>query len=158
MPAAKLRHFVCRYRWLVWWFVLWCCPTQGMRQWQDAAMLYETAGAYEKAAEIHITTKNFAQAAPLMSSISTPKLHLLYAQAKEAEGKTAIGLPLPMSHGCLLVGSPASTAARAYCSLVFFWLQGSMWKRAQRMKRPVTLMPLCDSTWITCATHSVPCR
>ena len=58
-----------------------------MRQWQDAAMLYETAGAYEKAAEIHITTKNFAQAAPLMNSISTPKLHLLYAQAKEAEGK-----------------------------------------------------------------------
>jgi WD repeat-containing protein 19 len=63
-----------------------------MRQWQDAAMLYETAGAYEKAAEIHITTKNFAQAAPLMNSISTPKLHLLYAQAKEAEGETATAL------------------------------------------------------------------
>ena len=26
------------------------------------------------------------QAAPLMNSITTPKLHLLYAQAKEAEG------------------------------------------------------------------------
>ena len=59
---------------------------EGMRQWQDAAMLYEQAGAYEKAAEIYINQKNFAQAAPLMNSISTPKLHLLFAQAKEAEG------------------------------------------------------------------------
>ena len=49
-------------------------------------MLFEKAGAFEKAAEIHINTKNFAQAAPLMNSITTPKLHLLYAQAKEAEG------------------------------------------------------------------------
>ena len=57
-----------------------------MKQWQDAAMLFEKAGAFEKAAEIHINTKNFAQAAPLMNSITTPKLHLLYAQAKEAEG------------------------------------------------------------------------
>ena len=46
-------------------------------------MLFEKAGAFEKAAEIHINTKNFAQAAPLMNSITTPKLHLLYAQAKE---------------------------------------------------------------------------
>ena len=50
-------------------------------------MLYEKAGAFEKAAEIHITTKNFAQAAPLMASITTPKLHLAFAQAKEAEGQ-----------------------------------------------------------------------
>lgn len=82
---------------------------QEMRQWQDAAMLYEAAGAYEKAAEIHINTKNFAQAAPLMNSITTPKLHLLYAQAKEAEGKAAtlllllpatISLSLPCRPGC----------------------------------------------------------
>ena len=31
---------------------------------QDAAMLFEKAGAFEKAAEIHINTKNFAQASP----------------------------------------------------------------------------------------------
>ena len=48
-------------------------------------MLFEKAGAFEKAAEIHINTKNFAQAAPLMNSITTPKLHLLYAQAKEVQ-------------------------------------------------------------------------
>ena len=50
------------------------------------AVLYEQASAFEKAAEIYINQKNFAQAAPLMNSISTPKLHLLFAQAKEAEG------------------------------------------------------------------------
>eukprot|EP01049_Picozoa_sp_SAG25_P012067 SAG25_NODE_1565_length_2761_cov_1.397821_2_plen_581_part_00 len=58
-----------------------------LKQWQDAAMLFEKAGALEKAAEIYINNKNYAQAAPLMASISTPKLHLAYAQAKEEEGQ-----------------------------------------------------------------------
>jgi WD repeat-containing protein 19 len=35
-----------------------------LRQWQDAAMLFEKAGAFEKAAEIHINTKNFGQVRP----------------------------------------------------------------------------------------------
>jgi WD repeat-containing protein 19 len=59
---------------------------EGMRQWQDAGMLYERAGALDKAAEIYIQTKNFAQAAPLMASITSPKLHLQFGAAKEAEG------------------------------------------------------------------------
>lgn len=63
---------------------------ESKQQWQDAAMLYEAGGANEKAAELYIRYKSFAQAAPLMSSITTPKLHLQFAEAKEAEVQRAV--------------------------------------------------------------------
>jgi len=52
----------------------------------EAAQLYETAGNYDKAANLYIIDMNFEQAAPLMSKIHTPKLHMLYAKAKESRG------------------------------------------------------------------------
>jgi len=60
---------------------------EGMNQLQDAAELYERGGQYEKAASIYIQTKSFSLAQPLMAKISTPKLHVQYARAKEAEGR-----------------------------------------------------------------------
>eukprot|EP00927_Polykrikos_kofoidii_P000378 TRINITY_DN10136_c0_g1_i1.p1 TRINITY_DN10136_c0_g1~~TRINITY_DN10136_c0_g1_i1.p1 ORF type:complete len:1380 (-),score=277.95 TRINITY_DN10136_c0_g1_i1:218-4357(-) len=57
-----------------------------MRQYVEAAQLYEVAGAYDKAAALYILDLNFEQAAPLMSKIKTPKLHMQYAKAKESRG------------------------------------------------------------------------
>lgn len=62
---------------------------ENLNQLQEAAEMYEKAGQYEKAASIYIQTKNFAAAAPLMARISSSKLQLQYAKAKEAEGKYA---------------------------------------------------------------------
>lgn len=51
--------------------------------------MYERAGQYERAASIYIQTKNFNAAAPLMARISSSKLQLQFAKAKEAEGRCA---------------------------------------------------------------------
>jgi hypothetical protein len=45
------------------------------------------AGMVEKAATIHLATKNFAAAAPLMARVTSAKLQLAYARAKEAQGR-----------------------------------------------------------------------
>jgi WD repeat-containing protein 19 len=55
-----------------------------LRQYLEAAQLYEAAGSYDKAAGLYILNLNFEQAAPLMSKIHTPKLHVQYAKAKES--------------------------------------------------------------------------
>jgi len=55
-----------------------------MKQLTDAAELYVKAEQYERAASIYNQTLNFAKAAPLMDKISTPKIHLQYAKAKES--------------------------------------------------------------------------
>lgn len=52
-----------------------------------AAELYQRAGMLEKAAALYINNKAFTLAAPLMDKVATPKLHVLYARAKEAEGQ-----------------------------------------------------------------------
>ena len=49
--------------------------------------MYERAGQYERAASIYIQTKNFAAATPLMAKVSSSKLQLQFAKAKEAEGR-----------------------------------------------------------------------
>jgi hypothetical protein len=41
----------------------------------------------EKAAAIHIASKNFAAAAPLMAKVASAKLQLAYARAKEGQGR-----------------------------------------------------------------------
>lgn len=53
----------------------------------EAAELFERCGLYEKAAAIHIASKNLAAAAPLMARVASPKLQLAFAQAKEAQGR-----------------------------------------------------------------------
>lgn len=58
-----------------------------MKQWTDAASLYEKASMYDKAATIYIVeTKNLSSAAKLMPHISSPKIFILFAKAKEKEG------------------------------------------------------------------------
>ncbi|KXZ49298.1 hypothetical protein GPECTOR_22g892 [Gonium pectorale] len=62
---------------------------EGLQQLTEAAEMYERAGQYERAASIYIQTKNFAAAAPLMARISSSKLQLQFAKAKEVEGRYA---------------------------------------------------------------------
>lgn len=62
---------------------------EGLGHLQDAAEMYERGTMYEKAAMIYIQSKNFTAAAPLMAKIASPKLHIQFAKAKEAEGKYA---------------------------------------------------------------------
>ena len=56
---------------------------------QEAAELYERAGLTEKAAGIYIVARNWAAVAPLMARVSSAKLQLTYARAKEWEGSWA---------------------------------------------------------------------
>jgi len=56
-----------------------------LKQFPDAATLYEKAGECEEAASIYIKAKNFAAAQPLLAKVSTPKLHLQFARAREME-------------------------------------------------------------------------
>eukprot|EP00743_Colponemidia_sp_Colp-15_P004281 GILK01004618.1.p1 GENE.GILK01004618.1~~GILK01004618.1.p1 ORF type:complete len:1398 (-),score=319.35 GILK01004618.1:169-4362(-) len=62
---------------------------ESLKQWTEAAQLYEKVDMFEKAAAIYIQTKNFKLAGQIMQKISTPKLHLQYAKAKETEGQFA---------------------------------------------------------------------
>ncbi|KAK9830069.1 hypothetical protein WJX72_009571 [[Myrmecia] bisecta] len=62
---------------------------ESMNQLQDAAELYVHGGLHERAAAIYIQTRALSLAGPLLAKISSPKLHLQYAKAKEAEGKYA---------------------------------------------------------------------
>eukprot|EP01029_Cantina_marsupialis_P026834 TRINITY_DN7306_c0_g1_i3.p1 TRINITY_DN7306_c0_g1~~TRINITY_DN7306_c0_g1_i3.p1 ORF type:complete len:1019 (-),score=347.17 TRINITY_DN7306_c0_g1_i3:302-3358(-) len=57
-----------------------------LKQYPDAALLYERGGEYDKAAHIFIQSKNFTAAAPLMSKIKSTKLHTQFAKAREAGG------------------------------------------------------------------------
>lgn len=60
-----------------------------MHQNQDAAEMYQQAGMSEKAAGIYIAARNWAAAAPLMARVTSAKLQLQYAKAKESEGSYA---------------------------------------------------------------------
>ncbi|CAK9101199.1 WD repeat-containing protein 19 (Intraflagellar transport 144 homolog) [Durusdinium trenchii] len=56
-----------------------------LKQFPDAATLFEKAGLYEESASIYIKAKNYAAAQPLLEKVTAPKLHLQFARAKEAE-------------------------------------------------------------------------
>ena len=60
-----------------------------INQPMDAAELYQKAGEFERAASIYVGAKAFHLAKPIMEKVSSPKLHLQYARAKESEGKLA---------------------------------------------------------------------
>lgn len=60
-----------------------------MHQHQEAAEMYEAAGMSEKAAAIFIAARNWAAAAPLMARVTSAKLQLQYAKAKESDGSYA---------------------------------------------------------------------
>ena len=58
-----------------------------MKQNNEAAALYEAAGSHDKAAYLYIKLKNWAKIGQLLPHISSPKIQLQYAKAKEAEGQ-----------------------------------------------------------------------
>jgi WD repeat-containing protein 19 len=57
---------------------------ENMKQFQDAALMFEKGEQFEKAATIHIRAKDFPRAKQLLNQINTPKLHREYAKAMEA--------------------------------------------------------------------------
>ena len=56
-----------------------------MKQWQEAAKLFQKGGLIEKAASIYIQIKMFSAAAPLIDQITSPTILIMVAKAKEAE-------------------------------------------------------------------------
>ncbi|CAJ0963745.1 unnamed protein product, partial [Ranitomeya imitator] len=60
---------------------------ESMKQLSEAAQLYEKGQYYDKAASVYIRCKNWAKVGELLPHVSSPKIHLQYAKAKEADGK-----------------------------------------------------------------------
>jgi WD repeat-containing protein 19 len=58
---------------------------ENMKQWTEAAKLYQKGGLVEKAASIYIQMGMFAQANPLIDKITSPNILQMVAKAKEAE-------------------------------------------------------------------------
>jgi len=59
---------------------------ENLKQYLEAAQLYEKAEAYEKAATLYLNLKMFKQAAPLMKRIKSSTILVKYGKAKESEG------------------------------------------------------------------------
>ena len=57
------------------------------KQFSDAAALYEMGGYFDKAAYLYIKLKNWSKIGELLPNISSPKIQLQYAKAKEGDGK-----------------------------------------------------------------------
>nr|CAD7453895.1 unnamed protein product [Timema tahoe] len=58
-----------------------------LKQLNDAAMLYEKGQYFDKAASTYIRLKNWVKVGELLHNITSSKIHLQYAKAKEADGK-----------------------------------------------------------------------
>lgn len=56
------------------------------KQLADAAVLFEKAECYDKAASNYIKLKNWAKVGELLSNVTSNKIHLQYAKAKENDG------------------------------------------------------------------------
>nr|XP_002124215.1 WD repeat-containing protein 19-like [Ciona intestinalis] len=60
---------------------------EGMRQYAESAVLFEKGEYYDKAAAVYIKSKNWSKVGELLPKITSLKIHLQYAKAKEADGK-----------------------------------------------------------------------
>ncbi|XP_035492016.2 WD repeat-containing protein 19 isoform X2 [Scophthalmus maximus] len=60
---------------------------ESMKQFSEAAQLYEKGQYYDKAASVYIRCKNWSKVGELLPHVSSLKIHLQYAKAKEADGK-----------------------------------------------------------------------
>ncbi|XP_009068773.1 PREDICTED: WD repeat-containing protein 19-like, partial [Acanthisitta chloris] len=60
---------------------------ENMKQFSEAAQLYEKGQYYDKAASVYIRCKNWAKVGELLPHVSSPKIHLQYAKAKEVDGR-----------------------------------------------------------------------
>ncbi|XP_076359241.1 WD repeat-containing protein 19-like isoform X2 [Tachypleus tridentatus] len=59
---------------------------ESMKQYAEAAMLYEIGNYYDKAASLYIRLKNWNKVGELLPNVVSPKIHAQYAKAKEADG------------------------------------------------------------------------
>ena len=59
---------------------------EGMKQFADAAALYEAGGAPDRAVALYIRLRDAKAAAALLPRVGTPKLHVQYAQMREKAG------------------------------------------------------------------------
>lgn len=57
-----------------------------MKQFVEAAQIYERAELFEKAVSLYLQLKMFKQAAPLMKKIKSQAILIKYGKAKESEG------------------------------------------------------------------------
>lgn len=57
------------------------------KQLADAAFLFEKGESYDKAAVNYIKLKNWQKVGEILVHITSPKIHLQYAKARESEGK-----------------------------------------------------------------------
>nr|CAB3267687.1 WD repeat-containing protein 19-like [Phallusia mammillata] len=60
---------------------------EGMRQFQESASLFEKGEYIDKAAAVYIKCKNWQKVGSLLPKITSLKIFLQYAKAKEADGK-----------------------------------------------------------------------
>ncbi|XP_042197361.1 WD repeat-containing protein 19 [Callorhinchus milii] len=58
-----------------------------MKQFSEAAQLYEKGQYCDKAASVYIRCKNWAKVGELLPHVTSPKIHLQYAKAKEADNR-----------------------------------------------------------------------
>ncbi|XP_048456883.1 WD repeat-containing protein 19 [Rhincodon typus] len=63
---------------------------ESMKQFSEAAQLYEKGQYYDKAASVYIRCKNWAKVGELLPHVTSPKIHLQYAKAKEADGRYSL--------------------------------------------------------------------
>uniref|UniRef100_A0A3Q3D1P9 WD repeat domain 19 n=1 Tax=Hippocampus comes TaxID=109280 RepID=A0A3Q3D1P9_HIPCM len=59
---------------------------ESMKQFSEAAQLYEKGQCYDKAASVYIRCKNWVKVGELLPNVTSSKIHLQYAKAKEADG------------------------------------------------------------------------
>eukprot|EP01137_Pigoraptor_chileana_P005155 Opistho-2@47869 len=60
---------------------------EAMKQFSEAGTMFEKGRFFDRAVQVYLITKNYAKAGELLENVSTPKLHVQYAKAREAEGK-----------------------------------------------------------------------
>ncbi|XP_033108550.1 WD repeat-containing protein 19-like isoform X2 [Anneissia japonica] len=60
---------------------------ESMKQYSESAALYEKGAFYDKAASVYIKSKNWNKVGELLPQVNSPKIHIQYAKAKEADGR-----------------------------------------------------------------------
>ena len=81
---ACIHVFVCWYTLCV--CIHWSHIPQRSQLYAEAGVLYEQAECYDSATGMYVKTKNWDKVGSLLSKVSAPKYHGLYAKAREADG------------------------------------------------------------------------
>ncbi|GAB1599158.1 repeat-containing 19-like [Argonauta hians] len=59
---------------------------ESMKQWAESAALFEKGGYYDKAATNYIKCKSWNKVGEILNNITSSKIHIQYAKAKEVDG------------------------------------------------------------------------